>query len=113
MPVGQCLGDDPASWYRHPVWSTPGSISKHGCLVSDPHFCGKLARFDNREQCFESTQKCEKDVEECKKNDQVDKASCGRMEKICNMQFLYCVQCGKSDEQKDCDIEHFNVNKEV
>jgi peptidoglycan/xylan/chitin deacetylase (PgdA/CDA1 family) len=110
ITVGECLQDDPKGWYRDPVWTTPAESAKDGCVVAGGHFCGKVNEFHDMEECFKSNQQCQKDAEGCAKNASTDKEACRKMQKICDMQFLYCTQCGGS--KNTCETKYFIVNKE-
>ena len=105
VTVGECLGDEPQNWYRDPVWVTPATTAKDGCVVSGAQFCGKLDNFEGSKQCFESNGQCWKDAQACMAKQDTDKAACDKMQDLCNMQFLYCTRC---DGLKDsCAIEYF------
>src|ERR1700744_1925244 len=83
VTVGECLSDEPQNWYREPVWTTPATRSKKGCVVSGNRFCGKLLPFHTKKQCFESNHHCEQDVYNCKNGPHTDKEACQKMEKMC------------------------------
>lgn len=110
VTVGECLGDEPERWYREPAWISPSSISAEGCIVSGTKFCGTLRGFKTKVGCFKSNARCHEQVERCTRVSP-DKTACERMEKICNLQFLFCTTCGGS--KHSCDAEKFFVNKQA
>lgn len=117
ITVGECLGDEPSDWYREPLWATPAARAENGCVVSGTRFCGKINDFKNRRECFESNQQCHKDADTCNNDTGTDKEACQTMERLCNMQFLYCAECGhsqneESNDTNECEMEHFVVNKQ-
>ncbi|OAP65698.1 hypothetical protein AYL99_01670 [Fonsecaea erecta] len=111
VTVGECLNDEPERWYRNPAWISVGSRSKGGCVVSGRNSCGKVRRFTNKVECFNSNAQCEQDALKCMNSARTDKTTCESLGTICSMQFLFCSTCGGAG--LPCETESFYVNRQA
>ncbi|EXJ92739.1 hypothetical protein A1O3_01291 [Capronia epimyces CBS 606.96] len=112
VTVGECLGEEADGWYRRPKWTSPFSTAEHGCIVFNEAFCGKLAGFQTKAECFSSNVKCYKQVNQCGKA-KVDNKTCQSFNEVCNLQSLFCAQCGRVEKDSPaCEIKQFSIFNE-
>ena len=92
--------------YSYPTWVEAKSMAKHGCMVSQPGFCGHHMRFEGREKCFESNADCLRQMRTVMKQNK-DSRGHHDMKELCNKHSLFCAQCGKKKSPYQCKSDDF------